>query len=91
MKINAQAPVKTLAGENYKSGDKDISVGSVIADILAQDQTGGKMKLYSLAKRFFDDKEVEIDEADAALVKKAVEESKSYNNIIIGQILLLLK
>ena len=91
MKINAKQPVLTLKGEQYKSGEEGVTVGSVISDILATDQTGGKMKLFILAKKFYEEKEVELDEADISLVKKAVESCKGWNNVILGQILTILE
>lgn len=91
MKIDASAPVLNLKGEPYKSEEGIVTVGSVVSDALALDQTGGKMKLYVLAKKFFDGGEVELDAVDLSLVKKAVEECKQYNNIIIGQVLLTLE
>lgn len=87
MTINASETVKTLKGEAYQSEGADLTIGAVIAEALAVDQTPGKMKLYVLAKKFYDGGKVEIDSADATLVKKAVENCKSYNNLILGAVL----
>ncbi len=91
MKINAAAPLLTLNGKPYQADEKDIRIGQVIADTLAVDQSGGKFKMYNLAQKFFNDDEVEVDAADLILIKKAVEDSKQYNNVILGQILGILE
>ena len=91
MKVNAKRVLKNLKGENYQDNKEDVTVGAIVSNILSQEQTGGKMKLYSLAVRFYEDEEVELDSADLVLVKKAVEDSKEYNNLILGQILLALE
>lgn len=91
MKIKATEKIVTLKGEPYKNGDEELTLGVVLAESLANDTTGGKMKIFSLAQKFFNNDEVELDAADMVMVKKAVEQCKSYNNIILGQALTLLE
>lgn len=91
MKINASAPILTLKGEPYKLDDNALTLGQVCAEALASDKTGGKMKLYTLSDKLFKGGEVEVDAADLAMIKRAVNDSPSYNNIINGQALLLLE
>ncbi len=68
-----------------------IIVGMVVAEALAGDRTGGKMKLFLLAQKAFDEAELEVDAADLALIKRAVEQCTSYNNVIVGQALAALE
>ncbi len=91
MKINTGATVNTLKDEPYTIDGKPLTVGQVIAEALAVDKTGGKMKLYALADRCFKNESVEVDAADLSLMKRAVEESTAYNNIVNGQVLVALE
>jgi len=65
----------------------------VIAEALSIDPSGGKMKMWVLARDAFTKDEMEVDTADFALIKKTLETSKAYgaNNIVLGQCLTLLE
>lgn len=91
MKINTQTPIKTLAGEPIKNGTEgNFTIGLALSNILIENKQGGKMKMFILAQKFFNDKEIDIDEADFNLVKSAVESTENYNNLVNGQILQIL-
>lgn len=92
MHINASLKIKTLKGEPFKTVDGDMTLGVVLAEVFANDKTGGKMKMYALAQKFSKGGKVEVDAADLAMIKKAVESSQvQWNNIIMGQALELLE
>jgi len=61
-----------------------------LGNILLSDKTGGKMKLYVLATKFSQDKEVELDKADLELVRNAVSKTEIYNALVAGQIEVIL-
>ena len=92
MKIPTSEVIKNLKGKPYTNENEDLTVGLAIAEVLGVDATGGKMKMYILARRCMEESNVEVDAADFALIKKAVEESKAYggNNIILGSVLVVL-
>lgn len=93
MKITLTQPIVNLAGKSYQDAEqKDLTLGKVLAEILAVDQSGGKMKLFSLAQKSFTEKELEVDQADFNLIKSAAEKTQAYqgNAIVIGQVLELL-
>lgn len=92
MKIQAGEKLYTFDGKPFKVGAgeqaEDITVGQVLAEILAADGSGGKMKMYSLAKKLFDGKEtVEVDKADLIMIKSCVEKTKMYSVVICGQLM----
>lgn len=96
MKINAQKILRTLNREIIKDQDGTLyTIGKAIAQILIQpgaDRKGmNPLKAYLLAQKFYDEKEVELDEADAAQVKEIVEKSVAFSPIILGQILEIMK
>ncbi len=92
MKIEATKIIKNLKGDAYKADGQDLTLGAVLAEAVANYDIGGKMKIYSLSSKLYNATEtIEVDEADLSLIKKAVEGSKSYNNIILGQALLALE
>lgn len=91
MKIHTAATVNTLKGEPYVIGTDPLTVGQVLAEALAVDKVGGKMKMFALADKCYKQEYVEVDAADLALMKRAVEDSAAYNNIIMGQVLVALE
>jgi len=86
MKIQTKQFIKNLKGE-----DTDLKVGEAISNILLSAKEGGKMKMFVLAQDLYSKEEVELDEADLALVKRAVESCEIYNNLVTGQLLVMLK
>lgn len=86
MKINTQNKIKALDNKEL-----DLTIGQAIANILLASETGGKMKLFILAQKFFQDKFVDIDKADLDLVKNSIENSKGiYTALVTGQLLVML-
>jgi len=90
MKINTHAPIKNLDGKDIKDGEKFFTIGRALSEIMVGAETGGKMKCFVLAQKFFNDKEVDLDEADKELVKSTIEATKLYNNLVTGQLLVIL-
>ena len=92
MKINTHTAIKNIKGADLKDGDteKFFTVGTALSEILVASKMGGKMKCFVLAQKFYNDKEVELDEADKELVKSTVEATELYNNLVNGQLLILL-
>lgn len=91
MKINASKVLTNLEGKDYMQGEEKMTLGSVVAEALAANSVGGKMKLYTLAKSFYAGGEVEVDVADLSMICKAIESCASYNNLVLGQALLELE
>ncbi|MBU1096834.1 MAG: hypothetical protein KKB34_10165 [Bacteroidetes bacterium] len=91
MQINSKTILKNLIGENLISGEnKPLSLGEALSNILLNDKVGSKMKCYILAEKFFKDNTVEIDEADLSLVKESIQRTELYNNLVNGQLLILI-
>lgn len=88
MKIKTSTPIKDLSGKPVISENQVVTVGQIIANALVSTKHGGKMKMYILATKFYEQKEVDVDTADLALIKQAVEESPVYNNLFLGQALI---
>lgn len=91
MKINTKTVLKDLKGESLKNGEVEYTLGEAIANILITSELGGKMKSYVLAQRFMSEPSIDLDTSDFALVKTAVEQTKSYTALIAGQVLVLLE
>lgn len=91
MKINTKTSIKDLAGKDIPSGkDGVFTVGLALANILLDSKMGGKMKLFILAQKCFNDSEVTVDEADLSIIRESVEKTEQYNNLVNGQLLQLL-
>lgn len=91
MKILTKEVLKDLGGKEIKNNENLFTVGEAIANILSGSESGGKMKLYILATKLYQDKEVEVDEADMGVIKMAIESCKTYTPLITGQLLVLLE
>lgn len=91
MKINTKQGIKDLAGKDIANGKDGIfTVGLALSNILLDAKTGGRMKLFILAQKCFDAKEIEVDNADLQLIKDSVEKTEQYNNLVNGQLLQIL-
>lgn len=91
MIIETTQALTTLEGKPLKSGEEDLTIGKAIAEALLANKTGGRMKVFLLAKKFFSDEKVELDNADFALVKESVKTAEVYahqgfNTLVFGQI-----
>jgi len=91
MQINTKAGIKDLAGKDILNKEEVFTIGEAVANILINSELKGVYKTYVLAKKFYNDKKVELDEADVLLVKEAVEASKSYTVLVKGQLLEVLE
>ena len=87
MKINTQQKLVSLKGEVLKGDGIEVTLGLAISNILISSQVKGKYKLYILGKKFFDDKEIDIDMADMSLIKSELEATTIYTPLVTGQIL----
>lgn len=91
MKINAKQALKNFKGDILKDPDGEVTLGTALSNILSMAKEGGKMKLFILAKKFYERASVEIDQSDMNLVKKSVESTDIYPNMVTGQVLEILE
>lgn len=92
MKIKTKKQILNLKGDPMKDeGGEELTIGKMISAVLVEHRAGGKMKMFILAQKFFQDDEVELDKADLKLVKDAIEKSEIGNNMVLGQILIALE
>lgn len=92
MQIDPKQVLKGLAGKQYETPDKEpLTLGMVVAEALGTSPVAGKMKSYVLAQKFWNDEKIELDAADVTLVRNAIESCTSYNNLVLGQALVLLE
>ncbi len=92
MKIHTIIILKDLAGEELKDQNKEtITIGKALANVLSSHDGTNRLKLFILAQKFFSDEFVTIDSADRELIKTAIEKTRVYNNLVAGQLLLMLE
>lgn len=82
MKIQTQIKLKGLDGKEFEN---ELTLGQALGNILSSSEEGGKMKLYILGSKLYQEKEVEVDESDLNLIKNAVKGTKIYTALIAGQ------
>lgn len=89
MKIQTKQVLKDLAGVEVKSG----TVGKFVSDILITPRQGRSMeaqKAFGLAMKFYNDEEVDLDDADFEAVKEEIRGAKDTSPLITGQLLSIL-
>lgn len=91
MKINLKEKLKSLEGKDLVFGPDTMTVGFALANILIQSKAGGKMKLYALSQKAYNDTTLEIDEADKALIKNILEADETSLPLVSGQLLTILE
>lgn len=91
MKINLKETLKGLDGKDLKSGEKVLLVGEVLGNIIISSKMNGKMKIFSLAQKAYNDKVIDLDDADKALIKNILEADDSHSALATGQLLVLLE
>ena len=92
MTINLKDTLKTLGNQTLLTDDeRPFTVGEALANVLCQDICeGSKLKRFVLAQKCFQDTELELDSADHELLRNAVQTSKLFNNLVLGQLELVL-
>ena len=84
--------IKTLKEEAIKNADgKDFTFGQALSNILLDAKEGGKMKMFILATKCFNDAEIKLDNADLLLIKKTINDTEAYGNLVTGQLLIALE
>lgn len=91
MIIKTNVILKNLGGETLKVGEKDLTLGEALSNILVSDESGGKMKLFVLAKKLYENKSVDVDVSDLGILKNAVNATKIYTALVSGQVALILE
>lgn len=91
MKIITTTPLKTPDGENYKNGEKDLTLGHVVGTILIAQKGTDPLKQYQLTNKMFAD-EAELSLEELVLVKKlltdnSIGQNPTFYPYIIGQAL----
>lgn len=92
MKINLKQTINNLGGEPLLDNEKkELTLGEALSNIVLSAEEGGKMKLFILAKKFYENKEIDLDASDLALIKRVIASSKTYSgSLVTGQVELLL-
>jgi hypothetical protein len=92
MKIKSSEGIRDLRGEYVKDPEgKVFSIGKALANILVESKVGGKAKMYVMATDFYKEKTMDYDEADIAIIRSAIQSDNQYNNLVTGQLLMILE
>lgn len=86
-KVNLSGKMKTLNGTVIKDPKGEISMNELVADFLVGSKgSEGAMRKMNLAQAIYNNGDLELEDADFKIVKKAVEESGA-SVLIVAQIL----
>ena len=92
MIINCKQTIKNLKGEDMKEPDGEVfTLGKSLGIIVTNAKEGGKMKLFLLGTKLYQQDTVEVDEADLTLLKNVVKSTEAYGALIAGQCEMLLE
>ncbi len=89
VKIKSDTPIVDAAGEPVSNGEgQTLTVGMALSQIMMSTNVGGAAKHYILGTKFFQQKAVELDEADFGLVKRAIQGTQIYgqSSLVPGQL-----
>lgn len=88
VKLNMSRPIQSLIGDPILDGKEPLTIGKVLAAILANEKGAHfkPIKAWALAQRFFTSDEVALDFDDFENLKKTLEESAAWTPLVIGQI-----
>lgn len=81
-----------LKGVELKNGEKSLTMGEVLSNILMAHRQGNyvmePMKAFALAQKFSTQEEVDVDDADLDKLRKTIETDKGYAPLVIGQLMI---
>lgn len=87
-KINTKATLTNLDGKEYEDKGEKLTLGTALVAILDAAKIQGRYKIISIIEKLHTQDEVQLDDADFSIVKKAVEETQMFaSNIFVGSIL----
>lgn len=95
-KINCEVVMKDLSGKEISipiasETPEPLTLGRAVAFLLqnkgqAKIFANNHLKVFETAKRFYNEKEVELDKGDLNEILKLIKESNAFNSIILGQL-----
>lgn len=92
MLINTKIVLKDLAGKEIKNSDDEVfTLGQALSNIVVGAKEGGKMKLFLLGTKLYQNGKVEVDSADLSLLKNVVKSTEVYGVLVAGQVEMLLE
>ena len=87
MKLNLNEVLLSLDGKELDHGDKHLTVGISLAQILVAGSNKDALRAYVLGKKLMDAEEVELDASEVNFIKTAIEENQTYTVLVKGQLL----
>ena len=89
--IGLSKPVLNLDGESLREGIKEITVGSIIANSLARGSSAEPVRAMDVALKIHNaEGDIELEDADFALIEQAVQEDRLINNMAKAAALVIL-
>jgi hypothetical protein len=90
MTIDTTTILKDLRGDNLIFDTLPMTLGHAIAQILAYSKKS-YLKSYILARTFYSDAQVDLDDADAIFVREAINTTEAFNAMVTGQVLQIME
>ena len=87
MQIKCLQPILGLNGQPIKDATgKEITIGFVLSNILlmAKSSRWSKAQIFSMSMKFFNDRLVDVDNANLIDIKKMVEDDESFDSAIFA-------
>ena len=89
-KIKTDYILKDFEGKEIKNGDNNLTVGSTIGIVLGA-KTDNPTLAWTLGKKFYMQKEVELKAEDVVFIKNLLEKTDIWNSIVTGQLIEILE
>lgn len=86
--LHTKETVKSFDGSDIIDDEGNpLTLGRAVAMILNNTDVAGKKTLYNLAKKFWNDEEVELGASDLEVIEKATEKTTLFTAVVCGYIL----
>ncbi len=86
-KINFNIPVFALNGSNLTDGDKEITLGAILAPCIAQHTKGDALKLFGWAMSIYKNEDLILDKSDQNTLKDFINLSENMTILVKAQLL----
>jgi len=92
MKLNFDFPIKDLNGQNIKENGQEVHFYKILGmSIMSPEiKIGDVIKKFNLATKIYNDKEVDVDDADLQILKEIVKTSNVFVPLVQAQLLIYL-
>ena len=89
-KYNFNIPVLALDGSHLVDGVKELTLGAILAPVIAQQTKGDALKLFSWAMSIYKNEDLILDKSDQNTLKDFINSNENMTILVKAQLLEIL-